>query len=68
MNKFTVTIYQRAYRRGTYEIEAPDQEAAYTLAEDISFFDPRIKYEEGWVESDGYPEPEDMSVERATAG
>lgn len=44
MKKFKVEIIQHAYRLGVYQIKAPDEDAAYVLAEDIKFNDPRIKW------------------------
>ncbi len=65
MKKFKVEVSQRAYRLGFYEIEAPDEDAAYILAKDIPFSDPRIVF--GFFEAGmaGYPKAMDIDVTEA---
>lgn len=62
MKKFQIEIIQRAYRTGFYELEAPDQEAAYILAEDIKFNDPRVRWAEFDPAMNNYPRIEDIMV------
>lgn len=62
MKKFMVEVSQRAYRLGYYEIEAPDEDAAYILAEDINFDDKRIKWDEFSANTNNYPKPTEISI------
>lgn len=62
VKKFKVEITQHAYRNGFYIIEAPDEDAAYTLAEDIKFEDPRITWDEFAPNMANYPKLMDIFV------
>lgn len=62
---FKVKVWRRLTLEGTYELEAPDEEAAYVLAADISLGDKRIKWEDEPQRSDvnNYPRESDIYVE-----
>lgn len=62
MKKFKVEIVRRAYQTGTYELEAPDEDAAYILAQDIGFNDQRITWQEYTQYAGGYPRFMDIGV------
>lgn len=62
MKKFKVEVVQRAYRTGFYEIEAPDEDAAYVLAQNIAFGNPMIKWAPFDIGQAGYPRAIDISV------
>ena len=62
MKKFMVEVSQRAYRLGYYEIEAPDEDAAFVLAEDIPFSDKRIKWNEFDPDMNNFPKVFDIQV------
>lgn len=62
MKKFIIMPIRNAYQTGSYELEAPDMDAAYVLAQDILLSDPRITWEE-FVVRDGYPAPHTLVIE-----
>ena len=63
MQKWLITVTQNAYRQGTYELEAPNEDVALSLAEDIPLHDPRIEWESGFELSlREYPRDDDLMV------
>ena len=65
MPKFKVFITQRSYRTGTYELEAPDEDGAFILAEDISFDSKEhpITWEDWYSNITATPRLEDIDIE-----
>lgn len=60
--RFRIKVVKQGHATGSYELEAPDEDAAQALADDIRLDDPRIVYE-STVWGREYPRPMDVWVE-----